>query len=234
MTAKDMLHQGVRPRALDLCCKAGGATKGIQEAGFHVTGVDHEAQPNYCGDEFVQDDAVKFLERAVLAARCTMDSPFDFDFIWASPPCQKHSSLNGLGKQSHRERICIIEPLRHWLEKTGKPYVIENVPGAPLRKDLILCGQYFGLGVRRHRIIEANFPLMKITCKYSHKPRPIAVYGDHPEKHTYKPGSGGYINRAHTLKMAQDAMGIDWMNWREITQAVPPAYGRYVAQRVPL
>jgi DNA (cytosine-5)-methyltransferase 1 len=212
-------------RVLDLCCKAGGATRGFQNLGHHVTGVDLEPQPNYCGDEFILEDALTFLLRLLLA-----DS-VPFDFIWASPPCQKHSSLNGLGKQSHRVRTCIIEQLRVYLDRSGKPYAIENVPGAPLRKDVILCGQYFGLGVRRHRVIETNFPVAKIYCKYSHKPRPIAVYGDHPERHTYKPGSGGYINRAHTLKMAQEAMGIDWMIWPEITQAIPPAYSEYIARQ---
>src|SRR6185437_7851072 len=67
-------------RALDLFCGAGGATKGLQNAGFHVTGVDLKRSPRYCGDVFIQADAL------------TVD-PRGFDFIWASPPCQAHTSL---------------------------------------------------------------------------------------------------------------------------------------------
>ena len=156
----------------------------------------------------------------------------DFDFIWASPPCQAYSSLANLPKQSHRPRVRLIEPVRSRMN--GTPYVIENVPGAPLRNPLRLCGQYFGLGVRRHRLFECSFPTVQPDCRGSHKPSPIAVYGDHPEKSLRKPGSGGYINRAHTLKMGQEAMGIDWMNWRELTQAIPPAYSEYIAKQFDL
>ncbi len=213
-------------RVLDLFCKAGGASEGLHRAfpKAEIVGVDIEPQPHY-PFRFIQRDAIDFLLSILLAGYAP------FDFIWASPPCQKHSSLNGLGKQSHRVRTCIIEPLRTYLNRTGSPYAIENVIGAPLKKSVVLCGQYFGLGGRRHRIIETNFPIAKIHCKFFHKPRPVAVYGDHPEKHSYKPGSGGYINRAHTLEMGQKAMGINWMDWPELTQAVPPAYSEYVAKQ---
>jgi SAM-dependent methyltransferase len=49
-----------RPRLLDLFCGAGGAARGYQLAGFHVTGIDINPQPRYAGDEFHQADAMTF------------------------------------------------------------------------------------------------------------------------------------------------------------------------------
>jgi len=118
-------------RALDLFCKAGGATKGLQRAGFHVTGVDIERQPRYCGDAFVQADA--------------LNPPFDlagFDFIWASPPCQAHSPLKAVTKKEYPD---LIPQTRALLQASGRPYTIENVVGARLRDPVRLCGGMFGL-----------------------------------------------------------------------------------------
>ena len=66
-------------RVLDLCCGVGGATRGYQLAGCHVTGVDISAQPDYCGDAFIQADALEYCR--------------EHDFIHASWPCQAHSAL---------------------------------------------------------------------------------------------------------------------------------------------
>jgi hypothetical protein len=72
-----------RPRLLDAFCCAGGATRGYQDAGFEVVGVDHTAQPDYCGDDFVQADAVTFIA----------EHGHEFDAIHASPPCQDHIAI---------------------------------------------------------------------------------------------------------------------------------------------
>lgn len=209
-------------RVLDLFCGAGGAAMGLRKAWpeAEIIGVDIVKQDRYPFEfEWARWDVFGMGMK-------------HFDFIWASPPCQAYSSLANLPKQSHRPRFKMIEEVRLALKMVGQPFVIENVPNAPLFDPVRLCGQYFGLGVRWHRLFECHgFRVKQPNCLPYHKPSPIAVYGDHPEKSLRRPGSGGYINRAHTLRMGQDAMGIPWMEWRELTQAVPPAYSEYIAKQ---
>ena len=132
----------MKPRLLDLFCGAGGAARGYQLAGFHVTGVDIAPQPRYAGDEFVQADAMTW--------------PLDgYDSIHASPPCQAYANVTawrGL-RDDHPD---LVAATRVRLEAAGVPWVIENVPEAPVRRDLLLCGSQFGLRVRRHRAFETS------------------------------------------------------------------------------
>src|SRR5271155_1720802 len=120
-------------RALDLFCGAGGATKGLQQVGFHVTGVDIVASPRYCGDHFARENVLE----------CPVDRLRGFDFIWASPPCQAHVSLRSM--HNAKRHADLIPATRALLKATGLPYVIENVPGAPLIDPIALCGTMFGL-----------------------------------------------------------------------------------------
>lgn len=169
-------------RLLDLFCGAGGASVGYQRAGFHVTGVDVVAQPRYAGDLFIQADALT-LDPSWLAT---------FDVIHASPPCQEYSATARLrdaqGKQGTTQAL--LEPVREMLRATGKPYVIENVPRAPLLDPTWLCGSMFGLGVwrdegqgavwrplRRHRGFESPLPLGSPRDTHRLEGRPLGVYG---------------------------------------------------------
>jgi DNA (cytosine-5)-methyltransferase 1 len=139
-----------RPLLLDLFSGAGGAAMGYARAGFHVFGVDKDPQPHY-PFEFHRGDAIHALY-VVLAG------DFEPDVIHASPPCQAYSDLQ---KQNKRDYPALIEEVRELLEDTGLPYVIENVDGAPLRDPVTLCGTMFpGLRVIRHRLFEANWPLV--------------------------------------------------------------------------
>jgi DNA (cytosine-5)-methyltransferase 1 len=133
------------PLLLDLFCGAGGAGMGYANAGFRVIGVDHKPQPNY-PFEFHRIDALHALELDLSRV----------DAIHASPPCQAHSPLNALWGRDHPDHIPAV---RNRLSQLTIPWIIENVPGAPLRPDLILCGSMFGLFVRRHRVFESNRPL---------------------------------------------------------------------------
>jgi DNA (cytosine-5)-methyltransferase 1 len=199
---------------LDLFCGAGGAAMGYYRAGFDVIGVDINPQPNY-PFKFVQADAMTYPIGG-------------FDAIHASPPCQAFSTLRAFGNQGHRDAPDLVASTRERLIEAGVPYVIENVPGAPLRDPVLMCGSMFGLGVRRHRLFESSHMLMGHPCAHRGT-LPIAVVGDHPQRsgdHTYR------LRRAETLEQGQDAMGIDWMPWKALTQAIPPAYTEWIGRQL--
>lgn len=215
----------MKPRALDLFCGAGGATRGLQLAGFHVTGIDLEPQPRYCGDRFIQANALK---PAVLAY---LDLS-SFDFIWASPPCQAHTALNTMHNAKRHEDL--IAPTRELLIASGTPYVIENVVGAPLHDPITLCGTMFGLRtadgaeLQRHRLFEASFPLAAPECQHGGGDV-IGIYGGHYRNRKRRAGKN--CERADfTADDGRTAMGIDWMTGEELSQAIPPAYAEYVAR----
>ena len=201
-------------RALDLFCGAGGATRGLQRAGFHVTGVDIKPQPRYCGDRFIQADA--------------LNPPVDlgeFDFIWASPPCQDYSSLKVFASE---KRGKMVSAVRAMLKASGVPFVIENVQGADLEAPIVLCGSMFGLGVWRHRLFEAHPPLLFVPeCRHELCPEPIDVTGTGSASISpRKKQTGGQSRKPRGLNHASVVMGIDWMSRKEI----PPAYSEFIAR----
>lgn len=204
-------------KALDLFCGAGGASKGLANAGFQVTGVDIAPQPRY-PFEFIQGDALT----AELSG---------FDFIWASPPCQAHTALKSM--PDARPHVDFIPAIRTRLRKAGVPYIIENVVGAPLKNPIRLCGTGFGLGVsdaelRRHRIFECSFPAVGIDCRHKTLPRTIGIYGegcrDSRRKHDK-------TIPEFTVVHGRRAMGIEWMTIAELCEAIPPAYSEFLAKQ---
>jgi DNA (cytosine-5)-methyltransferase 1 len=198
-------------RALDLFCGAGGATKGLQRAGFHVTGVDIKPQPHYCGDIFAQDNAIAFLEIGSLDI---------YDLIWASPPCQRYSVVT---PRAHRNRHPdLIDKVRRVLVTQKVPYIIENVVGAPLNAPRMLCGSMFGLRTRRHRLFETNFdwyPPRK--CDHSLPPLLVTTAG----------ANSRAIGNFKSVKNAPAAYGIDWMTGDELKEAIPPTYSEWIARQ---
>lgn len=201
-------------RLLDLFCGAGGCTKGYQDAGFYVVGVDTRPQPNYCGDAFYQADALDVLRGWHFNA---------FDAIHASPPCQRFSIAQNASKNSEAHPD-LVEPVREELERIGLPYIIENVPGAPLRSPIVLCGKSFGLNVKRHRLFETNWPAFGTDCPQGHG-YVVSVFGGGSRgpadpttgKRTFVP-----------IHEARAAMGIDWMVRDELSQAIPPVYTHFL------
>jgi DNA (cytosine-5)-methyltransferase 1 len=198
-------------KLLDLYSKAGGAAMGYHRAGFEVVGVDIKKQKRF-PFEFIQADALEVLEDKEF-----LDS---FDVIHSSPPCQTHSATkhlrNAQGKTT--TKIDLIPQTRAALIASGKPYVIENVPGAPLIDPIQMCGSSFGLTARRHRLFESNYKLTGSICDHKTQGKPVGIYGSMRDE---IPGGG---HTAKTIEQARDAMGIDWMIWGELVEAIPPAY----------
>jgi len=177
---------------------------GLHQAGFDVTGVDIEWRARY-PFKFNQADALTF--------------PLEgYDLIWASPPCQAFSSATPRANRPNHPDL--IEPIRRRLAASGAFYIIENVPNAPVRPDVVLTGVSFGLKVYRRRHFEINFrawwPEIPRRVGRATNPDFVTVAGN---------GSDGAGPDAW-----RDAMGIDWMTRDELAQAIPPVYARFLGR----
>ena len=207
-------------RALDLFCGAGGVARGLQNSGFYVAGVDIVPQPRYCGNAFMQGDAIETLRRII--------TNNGFDFIWASPVCKRytaHVQQAGTADQYPDQ----IGEIRELLIRSGVPYCIENVPRAPLRNPVVLTGDMFGLNTYRKRCFECSFPVLA--------PEPGKPFGPktRPGSVTVSGHSGGGGSTRDGWKNGngaawKDALGIDWMTKLELAQAIPPAYSEFIGR----
>jgi DNA (cytosine-5)-methyltransferase 1 len=196
-------------RAVDLCCCAGGAGKGLKDAGFdEVVGVDNEPQPHY-PFEFHQADAIEF-------------DLSGFDFLWGSPPCQKHTLAQRIRGREHPD---LIEPMRRRFIASGKPWAIENVVGAPLRNPIMLCGTMFpGLRVYRHRLFECSFPIE--APPHPEHAAPLRKMGRPPQPGDFMHVVGNFSG----VRQARAAMGIDWMPRDKLREAIPPAFAEFIGR----
>jgi len=207
---------------------------GYHRAGFDVVGVDINPQPHY-PFEFIQADALEFIA----------EHGHEYDVIHASPPCQVYSALRTCAGKGH---MGLVQPVRELLEQTGKPYIIENVPGAPLINPVVLCGTHFGLQtacgaqLRRHRLFESSFDILLVPpCQHSKNHRTIGIFGSKARdtgaekrhysqpKETRGPPPDTIL---FTREDAQTAMGIDWMTQKELSQAIPPAYTEWIGRQL--
>lgn len=230
----------MRPRALDLFCGGGGVSEGLLRVGFDVVGVDldpkrERAYKRGPGNPerherpavFVQADALEFPAEG-------------FAFIWASPPCQAYSALRPRsGKADYPD---LVAPTRERLKTNGAPWVIENVPGAPLKPwAFTLCGGAFGLGalcrdgiyrpLRRHRRFESSiWGISPPACACKPGQEKLGVYGDGGHWKSTGNGNerGGYMGHGEER---EQAMGIDWMTRKDLSQAIPPAYAEWIGRQ---
>jgi DNA (cytosine-5)-methyltransferase 1 len=205
-----------RLRCLDLFCGAGGASAGLSRAGFDVVGIDIAPQPRY-PFEFIQADAT-----------CPPVDLGDFDFVWASPPCQRwtpHAQQRGTSEDHPNH----IDTTRALLIAWGGLWCMENVPRAPLRHPVALTGCMFGLNTYRRRHFECSFAVLA--------PEPGRPFGPktRPGSVTISGHSGGGSTRDGWRNgngaAWKEALGIDWMLNREMAEAIPPAYSEFIGRQ---
>ena len=224
----------MKPKILDLFCGAGGCGKGYSDAGFEVFGVDIEAQPRY-PFPFEQGDAI-------LTLRHLLDSGFvypdgkplrleDFAAIHASPPCQGYSENM---KHLSRPAKMLIEPCRRLLTKAGKPWIIENVEGAPLATEtdlfggngVMLCGTQFGLRIWRHRLFETSFPIDRPgPCRHDRPPL-------NPHREESRQRMRQEFGQVDLEKIWREEAGVAWMDKAGGRQAIPPAFTEFIGKQL--
>lgn len=204
-----------KPRLLDLFSGAGGCAKGYQRAGFYVVGVDNRPMPRYCGDEFHQGDALEFLA----------EHGHEFDVIHASPPCQAYSRLPDTFNRSDKPDL--IGQTRRLLIASEKPYVIENVAGAPLGFASRLCGSMFGMKTYRHRFFESSALIMTPPHRKHRDKCPPAG-----RRRIAEGGMISVCGHISQMAYARKVMGIDWMTRDELAQAIPPVYTEFIGRQL--
>lgn len=220
---------GAMMRLLDLYCCAGGAAMGYHRAGFdEIVGVDIAPQKHY-PFTFVLGDAIEY---------CRLHGR-EFDAIHASPPCQRYTQAQRIQGREHPD---LLAPTRDAMNATGKPWFIENVPGAPMLPMLILCGSMFGLTwqgltLYRHRWFESGGgfalpPFPPATCK--HNTPSISIFGRCVLGGALNGKSYKHPNERQHLGVAvgRIVMGIPWMTRNELSEAIPPAYTEYIGRQL--
>jgi DNA (cytosine-5)-methyltransferase 1 len=205
-----------KPLLLDLFCGAGGASKGYADAGFDIMGVDIKPQKHYPYLMLIMDALDIAFESAKIAG---------VKAIHASPPCQYYSYMSACRPKLANKYPDLIDKVRERLETTGLPYVIENVPGAPLRDPVMLCGTMFNKELYRHRLFESNIPILQPDHPAHLIP---ASKAGHWKQGTIMSVAGHIAPIAHARKI----MEIDWMNREELAESIPPYYTRYIAENL--
>jgi DNA (cytosine-5)-methyltransferase 1 len=215
-----------RPRLLDLYCCAGGASVGYHRAGFDVTGVDIEPQPDY-PYEFVQADALEYLDA----------HGREYDAIHASPPCTEHTTLTTATSGRNdatgtRDLLCrTIDALSRY----SVPWVVENVMGARMPTSVVLCGTMFGLRVYRHRRFLIGPAVLMLAVPEHPRHRIPAARSDRRaawQRGDFMTATGDNAKCGSYMPMFSEAMGIDWIAGNGLAQAIPPAYCEFIGAQL--
>lgn len=208
-------------KLLDLFSGPGGAAFGYYKAGFEdITGVDNEQMKQYPFKHIYKD--VFKLDISFIK---------EFDFIHASPPCQAYSIGSESARQKGKVYPDLVEATRQLLIDSGKPYIIENVPNAPLINPIILCGTQFNLKVFRHRLFETNIKSLRgkvNKCNHTGLKVKYTMYG---EGNMFGVAGKQYGNKDQWNEAMGGELGFV-PSKRLMAQVIPPAYTEFLGKQV--
>lgn len=219
-------------KALDLFCGGGGTCIGLQWAGFEVYGIDICEHKHYPG-HFIRGD----VHHLPVDVR-------DFDFVWASPPCQMFSrATNWCKSQGKKTSTINLIPITQEILKDHPFTCIENVPEAPIRRDLFLTGPMVnskivnGFQIWRRRHFELSFFCLSPRPRRIIPPRgtvsTVAKNGTPNKAQRDRRWEQG-LPGAATLAERKALMGIPdhyKMSVEEVGEAVPPPYAKLIGEQ---
>lgn len=214
---------------LDCGCKAGGVSTGLIKAGFFVIGVDIEPQPHY-PYPFVLGDALMVMDNLLSGGFIQPDTfsyPLylkDFAAFWASPSCQEHTRASIQWRKAGKKYPDWIAPIRERFRATGKPYVIENVVGAPLINPIKLNAAMFGLRIRRTRLFECSFEMPLVLLPKD--PHSNFRMGRPPRADECITPVGHFSG----ISQVKEITGFYWMNQEELAEAIPWQYSYFLSK----
>ena len=200
---------------------------GLYRSGLfrHIVGVDIEPQPDYPFD-FVEGDALDYDIDAMKP-----------DFIWSSPPCQAYTTISGLNRQLQRPETYrenqpdLVGATREMLAPHDWT-VIENVPTAPVRPDIVLEGGNVGIPhLKRRRYFEVSWETLSAYPTTLGRVL-LPLYGDGGPKDRVRLTRQQHgLPPTWGLDEARDALNVSWMSSKHaVRNCVPPAYSRYVVE----
>jgi DNA (cytosine-5)-methyltransferase 1 len=232
------------PILLDVYCCQGGASRGYADAGWAVYGVDLDPQPNY-PYPFHQGDAIEALAALNRGEEISFVHPdgsaevlglADISAMHASPPCQSFLNLGAVNRALGRNYNYpnLIGATRDLLNKTGLPYVIENVEDAKehLIDPVRICGTGLGRPIRRHRLFESNIEINGVACDHRRYTEPKYWTGWRPNGQKRLSTVVQVYGNAGGQHEWPEAMGIDWMDRHGFVEAIPPAYTEHVGRQM--
>lgn len=214
-----LLAYDPRPVVVEFYCCQGGMATGLHDH-FNVLGVDLYPQPHF-PYPMVQGDALEFLDRFTGWLRRRASA------VTGGPPCQRYSLTQRIQGNEHPD---LIAPTRNRFQRTGLPYVIENVEEArgELRDPVMLCDAAFGIRTYRHRLFEIGGGFTLNVPTHPEHTAPTRKMGRPP-----RDGENMHIvGNFPSVDLARQIMGMPHATRDGLREAIPVEYGRWIAGRL--